>query len=95
LFLDEALALGFNPLNHVVRACGGAGSDIFCTPHDGGINWRYYLAALEKYRLLGKPAKRLAARQFLIIFRTVEAKTGWRGLVCPALNFSQLVTDTR
>jgi hypothetical protein len=92
--LDEALALGFNPFNHVARACGGASSDIFCTPHDGGISWRYDLAGLEKCRLLDEPANRLAARQFLISFRANETKTGWRYLVYSALNFSQLAADT-
>jgi hypothetical protein len=95
LFLDEALAFGFNLLNHVVRACGGAGGDIFCMRHDGGINWLYDSAGLEKCRLLGEPANRFAAGQFLIDFRAVEAKMGWCGLVCSALNFSQLAADTR
>jgi hypothetical protein len=92
--LDEALALGFNPFNHVVRACGGAGSDIFCMPHDGGISWRYDLAGLGKCRLFGDPANRFASGQFLINFRAVEAKTCWCGSVCSALNFSQLAADT-
>jgi hypothetical protein len=94
-FLDEALALGFNPLIHVAWACGGASGDTFCMRHDGGINWRYDLAGLEKCRLLGEPANRFAAGQFLINFRVVEAKMGRFGLVCSALNFSQLAADTR
>jgi hypothetical protein len=93
--LDEALALGFNLLNHVVRAYGGAGGDIFCARHDVGISWRYYLVGLEKFRLFGYPANRFASGQFLINFRAVEAKMGWCGLVCSALNLSQLAADTR
>lgn len=93
--MDEALAFGFNLLNHVVRACGGAGGDIFCACHDGSINWRYDLIGLKKCRLLGEPVNRFASGQFLINFRAVEAKMGWRELVCSALNFSQLAADTR
>jgi hypothetical protein len=95
LFLDKTLALGFNLFNHVVRTCGGASGDIFCTLHDVGINWRYDLADLEKCRLYGEPANRFTAGQFLISFRAVEARMGWCSLVCSALNFSQLAVDTR
>jgi hypothetical protein len=73
--LDEALAFGFNPLNHVVRACGGAGGDIFCMRHDGGMNWRYYSAGLETSWLLGEPANRFASGQFLINFSQLAADT--------------------
>jgi hypothetical protein len=93
--LNKTLALGFNPFNHVVRACSGAGSDIFRTRHDGGISWSTYLAGLEKCRLLGEPANRFAASHFLINFRADEVRTGWCDLICSALNFSQLAADTR
>jgi hypothetical protein len=93
--LDEALALSFNPFNHVVRAYGGASGDILCTRHDGGISWRYYLVDLERFRLFGDPANRFASGQFLINFRAVEAKMGWCGSICSDLNFSQLAADTR
>jgi hypothetical protein len=91
--LDKTLALGFNPLNHVVRACGGAGSDIFRIRDAGVLSCLDGRAGSENFRLLGEPGNRVA-RQFVNYFSASPAKVGWRYLAFSGLNFHDLAVDT-
>jgi hypothetical protein len=94
-FLDKTLALGFNPLNHVVRTYGGAGSHISGIRDAGVLSCLDGWARSEKFRLFGEPGNRFASGQLLNYFSASAAKVGWRGLVFSALNFNQLAADTR